>query len=265
MAYLTFGEAGAPLTVVVPGLTDGLAPVFDEAGREAVSDPPPAFRDRHVVVVSHRDPAPSGLGTKDMARDLARFLQQVVDGTPAVLVGHSMGGMVAQHLAAEHPPLVQRLVLSSTVSCADEVFSSRLRRWEELIVQQSWRDFYRDALDASFVGGARWLQRALLRLRRAHAPDPYLAERHLVMSRACREHDARSRLGAIGTPTLVLNGLQDVLTRPIRARELAESIPGAKLLLVQGAGHGLPEQRGSAYVRAIRTFLDGGPDQESDP
>lgn len=244
--------------MVVPGLTDGLAPVFTPQGSEAVDAPPAPLRHLRVFVVSHREPLRDGWTTGRMAEDLARFVGDVV-ARPAVIVGHSMGGMVAQHLAARRPDLVDRLVMSSTVPSADPVFNARLERWDELLRDEEWRAFYRDAVDTSFTGWQRRWRRLALRVTRAEAPDAELVRRHLVLSAACRHHDATDVLADIAAPTLVLAGRQDELTRPERARELADRITGARLLLIERSGHGLPDQRGRAYARAIRRFLDGTP------
>jgi pimeloyl-ACP methyl ester carboxylesterase len=209
-----------------------------------------------VLVVSHRRPMPEVISTPTMGEDLATFLD--ADGAGSyVLVGHSMGGMVCQHLAASRDDLVGRLVLSSTVPCSDAVFAQRLRHWERLLEEQRWRAFSRDAVDASFVGLGRLWRRLLLRISGVDPFDPELVARHLALSRACREHDALRRLAAITAPALVMVGREDELTRPERARELAAAIEGARLVRIDGAGHGLPEQRGDAYVEAIRGFIDG--------
>lgn len=242
--------------MVVPGLTDGLAPVFTPQGAEAVEAPPAPFRHLRVSVVSHREPLPDGLTTALMAEDLARFVGDVI-GRPTVVVGHSMGGMVAQHLAARRPDLVDRLVMSSTVASADPVFSARLERWEQLLRGEEWRAFYRDAVDTSFTGWQRRWRLLVLRVNRAEAPDTDLVRRHLILSAASRDHDATDVLGDIAAPTLVVAGREDELTRPERARELADRISGARLHLVGRAGHGLPDQRARAYARVIRRFLDG--------
>lgn len=254
MAYLAFGDEDLPLAVVIPGLTDGLAPVHTEAGAAAVEAPPPAFRRFRVLVVSHRDPMPEGWSTKDMADDLADLLRHRAE-RPAILVAHSMGGMVAQHLAAAHPELVDRLVLSSTLPVTDAVFSAVLERWEGRLRDGDFQGFYRDAVDASFVGFGRTWRLVALRFGSTHEPERELVRRHLVLSGACRTHDATEVLGSVGALTLVLNGRDDELTRPERARELVEALPHARLILIDGAGHGLPDQRGRTYAREIRRFL----------
>lgn len=254
LSWLPFGDPDGPVALLAPGLTDGLAPLFHPPAARAAPPPPPPFRRLRVLVASHRRPVPEGWGTDDMAADLAAFVEAVADG-PVVAVGHSMGAMVALHLAGKRPDLVARLVVSAAVGRADAQLSARLTRWERLLDEGRWREFHRDAVDASFVGAERWRRRALLRLHRPDPPPAELVERHLALSAACRSHDATGVLDAIAAPTLVVSGARDALTRPERGRELATAIDDARFLEVPGAGHGVTEQRPRAYARVVADFL----------
>lgn len=259
MSYLRFGESGGPAAIVTPGLTDGLAPVFHEPAAHAVPPPPEPFEAWQVLVVSHRDPVPLGWDTSAMAEDLAGLLDEVVGG-PAVVTGHSMGGMVAQHLAARRPDLVDRLVLSSTLAKADAAFVGRLEHWEELLRNGRWEDFHRDAVRASFAGEERQRQLELLEAGDLEPPPGALVDRHLALSVACKRHDAIGALAEIRCPTLVLAGRHDELTRPDHGRDIATRVPDATLVVLDGAGHGLPEQRSEAYAEVVLSFIAGDVD-----
>jgi len=69
--------------------------------------------------------------------------------------------------------------------------------------------------------------------------------------------DALDRIGAVKVPTLVLVGDQDILTPPWFARELAAAIPGAKLQILEGGGHGffweIPEKVNEAVITFLKT------------
>jgi pimeloyl-ACP methyl ester carboxylesterase len=255
VGLVELGSADGPAVVVVPGLTDGLAPLSEPSALRSLPRPPPALRDRRVLAVTLRHPVEAGATTRDLAGDVATLIDAVV-GAPVVVAGHSMGSMVAQHLAADRPDLVRGLVLSATAARADERLRARLERWEEQLTGGDVRGFLRDALDASLTGTARWRQRLVSRV----LPPPdvaHLVDRHVALSWACRHHDARDRLERIAVPALVLAGDRDPLVPPDRGREVADRLGDAELVVLPGLAHGFPEQGRAAYVRALVAFLDG--------
>lgn len=256
MPYLEFGDpTGAPV-LVLPGLSDGLAPVSDPQARAVMPPSPRELAGYRVLVLSHRHPLPDGATTVELAVDVHRFLDGVV-GQAAIVCGHSLGAMIAQHLAAGWPMQVRRLVLSATLASADEALRSRTARWDELVRAGDWRAFYTDALRVSYTGSELLRRRLALRLLGSGPPDGP-AGRHLALSAACRTHDASRVLGQITAPTLVLAGSHDFLTRPGRALELADLIPDARVRILPGLAHGFPEQARRRYVRHLRQFLAAG-------
>lgn len=256
---LAFGPPEGSPVVVLPGLSDGCAPLSDDGIRAQVSPPPRPLRHHRVLLMSYRHPLPSGPSTEDLAEDAAAVIEQVVGG-PVSVTGHSMGGMVAQHLAASRPELVARLVMSATVATADDALSDQLERWERLLVEGRHRAFVRDAVAVSYTGPELRIRRLLARV--APAPDlsPHV-RRHLALSAACRAHDARDRLQDITAPTLVLAGTEDPLMRLTAVRRLAAALPEARLVELDGLAHGLPEQGRRRYVRELARFLDGPTDE----
>ncbi|MEX1176816.1 MAG: alpha/beta hydrolase, partial [Nitriliruptor sp.] len=253
---MSFGAASGRPVLLLPGLTDGLAPITDPRARQQLGDPPAELLEDHRVhVVSHRFPMTPALTTRTLALDAATLLEQLVD-RPAVIVAHSMGAMVAQHLAADRPDLVDSLVLSCTVGRADASFREALARWEVLVRAGRWREFFADAIDRSYTGSDRLRRRVAQRVLPVEAPDAELQQRHLALTEACRTHDALDRLAGVRAPALVLAGARDEVTGPHHAREIGEVLPSATVEVWDGLGHGLPEQGRARFDRRIRRFLE---------
>lgn len=251
--YLELGDPGGPPVLLLPGLSDGLGPVSDPKARKALPELPRALRRFRVVMASHRHPVPERATTRALAADAVTFIERVMGG-PTILSAHSMGAMVAQHVAADRPDLVRALTLSATVPYADGDLRRIIRRWDDLITAGRWRDFYGDALEVSFTGSDLLRRKLALRLLGAPARD-HLVDRHLALSHACRTHDATDRLQAITCPTLVLAGDQDPIARVERAEQLRDGIRDAELVVLEGYAHGFPEQARDRYVDVLGPFL----------
>lgn len=262
--YVRIGRGGVPLVelgdpagrpaVLLPGLSDGLAPVTEPRTRAMLRDLPLPMEAFRCLALSHRDPIATPITTRRLAEDAAAALADVTD-EPAVVVGHSLGAMVAQHLAVDAPQVVGALVLSATVGRADGQLRRVLARWEDQLRSGDAVAFARDALDTSFTGEERRRRRAALDAADVPRPTRTHVERHLALSGACATHDALDRLEAIACPTLILAGSADEVAPPRHARQLAERIPGAQLEVVDGLGHAFPEQDPERFEALVTAFL----------
>lgn len=253
--WVAVGPEHGPTVVAVPGLTDGLGPLSqDRVRRNVPQEPPRPLRGYRTILLSHRHPVPEDVTTERLAADVAELLDAVADG-PVAVTGHSMGGMVAQHLAAVRPDLVERLVLSATVARADPPVRTIIERWERLVRNRRWREFSLDAIDVSFTGASRVRRRARARLSPSPSSLDDLVDRHVALSRACRTHDARDVLGRIEAPTLVVAGERDPIGTPAHARRIAASLPAARVEVLPRVAHGFPEQAERRYTRLLADFL----------
>lgn len=253
LPWMRLGGADQPVVVAVPGLTDGLMPLSEARTRRAVASVPHVDLPFRLLLLSYRHPLASGATTRDLAADVAGFVREVV-GRPVAVTGHSMGGMVAQWLAADHPDLVTHLALTATAARPDAGMRETLGRWRQQVEQGRWRDFYADADTTSYRGSELRRRRQLL--RRSPAPAvPHLVERHRVLTAACLAHDTTGVVGTIACPTLVLAGGEDPVVAPASARELAEAVPGADLSVLPGLAHGFPEQAPARTYRAVADLM----------
>jgi pimeloyl-ACP methyl ester carboxylesterase len=256
LPLLEVGTPGARTLVLLPGLTDGLAPVTVPRAHALYADVPLPLQRTRGLILSYRERVRPGTSTRALAADLAVVLERRLD-EPAVLVAHSLGGMVAQHLAADRPELVAGLLLSATCARADARLRSVLARWDRWLAAGEQERFRRDAIRASVTGQARHDHLALDAAAQVPAASPRLVARHLVLSAACAGHDASGRLGAIDAPSLVLAGGRDELIDPAAARQLARTLPHASFARFDDLGHGFPEQARGPFQAHVSRFLAG--------
>lgn len=251
---LALGVRRGPPAVLLPGLTDALAPVTDPRTQALLGQVPVPMARFQGLVLSHRVPTGPAVTTRALAHDVAGLLRRRLD-RPALVIAHSMGTMVAQHLAIDHPELVGALVLSAATAYADPQLRAVLARWETLVRARDGAALARAAVQASFTPPA--LDEHLALIAAAPPPDPDAAQvaRHLALSAAAVGHDSRSGLGRIGVPTLVLAAGADPVVAPACSWELARAVTGARYVRLDGLAHGFPEQAPDRYAAAVLPFL----------
>ncbi len=226
---------------------------------------PALARHFRTITYDHRgvgasDPATPGYGIGDLAADAAGLLDSLgVDR--AHVIGLSMGGYVAQTLAIEHPERVGRLVLCSTSFGGPEAIAPQPAVWRDYVGLRGRPpdEAARLVLRYHFGPGFPEEQPRLAAL----AAQSYLlraepAESIAAQALACARFDESTRVGAIGAATLVCHGTEDLILPVENARLLAARIPGAGLILYEGAGHAFVIERARKFNRDVLEFLAAG-------
>jgi pimeloyl-ACP methyl ester carboxylesterase len=171
----------------------------------------------------------------------------------ASLVGVSMGGMIAQHFAADYPQMLEKLVLVVTCARPNSILLESLEEWTDCVrrndhtalMESNVRRIYSD----SYYRKNRWMIPVTGKLTK---PKSY--DRFLTQAEACRSHDAYDRLISIQAPTLVMGGQQDHALGGEASREIAARIPGAELQMYPQWGHSLYEEY-KDFLLAVTEFL----------
>ncbi len=280
--YESFGSESDPTLLLIMGL-----------GMQLVAWPEPFCRDLaarglHVIRYDNRD---TGFSTKfddaevpgiaslllrrtlhlplrvpytlrDMADDAAGLLD-ALDVEAAHVVGASMGGMIAQNLAVQHPPRVASLTSIMSTSGkralpgADPLVSRHLFRSRpagndrETIIAFNMRTIELIGSPAYPIEGEKLRELASRGFDRCYYPAGI--GRHIAA--IIEDGDRRRRLHKIMAPTLVIHGREDRLVPLAGGIDTAENVPGAELEIIDGMGHNLPEELWPRLVDLIAAHV----------
>ncbi len=219
-------------------------------------------RDFELILYDHRGVGASTrlrgpVTIREMAGDAAGLLH-ALELDSAHVLGISMGSMIAQELALAEPHLLRTLTLGCTycggpgsVHTGEQVLT---RMGEaiasgvaERIIRASWEANVSPAFAADDDAWARFLE---ISLRRRVSLEVIVAQ-----TQACVAHDASARLHEIALPTQIVHGTVDQVLPVRNGHIVAESIPGARLELLDGVGHLFFWERPEHSAELLRTHV----------
>jgi pimeloyl-ACP methyl ester carboxylesterase len=285
ICYETFGDPADPAMLLIMGLATQMVAWHDEFCAELAGrgffvirhDNRDVGRSTHLDgarqptlwQITRRDPRCAAYSLADMAADSVGVLDHL-GIERAHVVGASMGGMIAQTIAIRFPQRVLSLVsiMSNTGSFwtgqpAVGMYALLLRpapRERERYIQHGvdvfvkigGKGFEPDVEDLRDIA-----ERSYDRGHDAAGPNRQLAA--IVADRG-----RQAALRQVTAPTTVIHGGDDKLVRPSGGRATAKAIPGARLVQIEGMGHGLPRGAWSQILAAIAgnaARADGAPSQ----
>jgi len=220
-------------------------PVLAQAGFRPIAPDAPGFG------ASRYDGR--GWTTRRVAAQLAELLRGL-SPRPAHVVGLSMGGVLAQQFAHDHPELTRKLVLVSSFAV---LRPDSLSGWLYFL-QRAAAVLTRDLEGQAHIVAGRVFpgqDNAQLRdllVRSILQSDP---RAYRGAMRSLAGFDSRRWLSRIEAPTLVISGELDTTVSPLRQRLLGARIPGARLVVVAGAGHAVPVDQAESFNRLLLEFL----------
>lgn len=252
---LLINGLGSPLVAFEPGLVELLV----ERGLAVAR-----FDNRDVGRSDRVERGPAGQPTPYTIVDMAEDTVAVLDAlgwASAHVVGQSMGGMIAQRVAIDHPDRVRSLTPFMTSSGksgfgrpSDEAMAAMLRPAPTELAD--WLDF-RVETEKVWASPAQWSEtwvRAKSGAMWDHGIDPAGAVRQFRAIGAAGSRDAE--LADLRVPTMVLHGSEDTLIRSDAGRHLADVIPGARYHEIDGLGHDLPPGLWAPIVELVAGFVD---------
>lgn len=223
-------------------------------------------QERTVIVFDNR-----GVGQSDKpvgpysAYQLADDTVGLISGlgfSKATMMGHSMGGFVAQALALKHPELVDRLILSATNFGGPRhvpITAEAMAVLSDLSSPPEER--FRHGLVVSTAPGfaeahpeiiSEWLE---YRHQNPIEPAPYQAQMAIGLSLMPEAAAFEHHLKNLTIPTLILSGKYDLVVPPANAKLLAEHIPHSQVYILPSSGHFFPIEIPEKASKVVLDFL----------
>ncbi|MCD6046968.1 MAG: alpha/beta hydrolase fold protein [Gammaproteobacteria bacterium] len=195
--------------------------------------------------------------TYDMMEDVVRQMD-ALDIEQAHILGHSLGGAVAQLLAIHHPKRVKKLLLI----CTRAFFGKKSVFQYDLIIKYLEMGLPRELLIQNlflFLFGTTFFEdekraKDLIHLTALMPPNMTLHNYRLQVQAAMR-HDSREKLHKINAPTLVMIGAEDVICLPKYSLQLSSAIPLAETIVLENAGHMPFVEAETLFIENIVNFL----------
>jgi pimeloyl-ACP methyl ester carboxylesterase len=263
LAYRRFGaDKGVPLLFIPhyragmdhwdPAVTDGFA------------------RSRPVILFDNAGVSGSSGETPDTMEAMADRAADFVGalGLPIVdVLGHSIGGYIAQTLALRHPKIARRLILAGTGPRGGEPSKDpKIREWGDSTDPETGESsleaflylFFRPSPTSQAAGEAFW-QRRHLRKHDADRPSTaqtMAAQRAAIIAWSKITGERYAELSGIRQPTLVVNGNDDIMIPTINSYNLSQKISGAQLIIYPDSGHGALFQFSELFVAQGTMFLE---------
>ncbi len=278
LCYQTFGDPEAEPILLVMGLggpmtwwDSDLCRMLAAEGFYVIRydnrDSGRSTRIRARVTRGHLIRAFSGRRTKapysmsDLAGDAVALLDHL-GLESAHVAGVSMGGMIAQTVAIEHPRRVRSLTSIMSTTGKRTVGWQDPRLLPSLIApRKAGRESYVETSVAFWdvigspaypVDPERLAERAGETFDRGYSASGMLRQMQAILG----QPDRSQRLRSLRVPALVVHGLADKMVHVSGGRSTAAAIPGAELLLVEGMGHDLPPELYETFVEAIARTAD---------
>lgn len=200
------------------------------------------------------DAPPGPYRPDDFSNDLLHLLDALqIERTH--LAGVSMGGVIAQRFALDYSSRLLSLVLVSTSSEVGPRAVAMRRRLADQVEERGFDERNSDASRAfspTFAAQHPELVRRMGEVTRACDPKAYAAA-----ARAVAEYCWTFELEHVTTPTLILQGLDDLLTPPGGSVRMSRALPHSRLLMIPQAGHYLPLEQPSLFINCVLAFTAG--------
>lgn len=256
-AYRAFGkQAGVPLIFLqhFTGTMDNWDPAITNA----------MAQNRYVILFNNKGVASSEGKTpgsvSEMAKDAIDFIEAL--GYEQVdLLGFSLGGFIAQEIAANRPSLVRKLILAGTGPIGSEGITQL-----EAVINEGVKDGPENALinlfftksEEGISAGRAFMKRLGLRTTDRDIPASGITistQAEAIINYGYQQNNGHQQLAAIKHPVLIVNGTSDLIVPTINSFTLSQHLLNSKLVIWSNAGHGGLFQYYDDFNREAEIFL----------
>lgn len=207
--------------------------------------------------VSRTSTTDTEISMQKIADDCVALIRHL--GLPSVhILGHSMGGFVAQDIAIRYPEVVDKLILEGTVSKNSQRNNDLFADWATSLASGMnpalwYRNIFYWIFCAHFFENEQAVRTAVR--FSVEYPYPLDAVAFGNQVKAIAEFNSTELLSHIRSKTLVIAGKEDILFPPDDCAQLAQAIPGASFLLMNGAAHSIHVEKPKAFADCVLDFL----------
>lgn len=208
-----------------------------------------------LYMLSRKPNLPQGYTAQDMSDDFAEMIRRDI-GKPVHVMGISSGGSSALHFGADHPDLLNKLVLAFTAHRMTEHGIKSCATWRDLALAGNWLELY-ESMGLAIVEGQMpdWIVKPMMRnFGAAVLGQPKSGMDFAILLDADINLDVYEKLPKISVPTLVIGGDKDPFYSQDLMRETQSCIPNAKLEFLNG-GHSAMKSQSKAFEAAVLRFL----------
>ena len=258
--YETFGDPADPALLLINGMTSQCIFYPEEWCELFVATGLFVIRMDNRDVGLSSDCAGVSYSLAEMAHDCVAVLDACNVGR-AHVHGLSLGGMIAQTLAINHPDRVLSLTSVMSSSGENEYRKSdpavqRLLNQPSPTTPDQYIDQHIEGLRAygspKFADENRWRRDATAAVERSFRPDGPARQYRAAIASGSRETGLR----ALRIPTLVMHGSHDALIYPVAGRRTAALVRGARFVLLDGLGHDYPPQMWNLWTGLVSAHIN---------
>ncbi len=251
MDYIRFGS-GEKSFVIIPGLSIHSVMGLEDMIAEAYKD---FAKDYTVYVFDRAKNIKAGYTVREMAADTAKAME-ALGIEKAHVFGASQGGMIAMYLAIDHPELVHKMILGSTLAKPNETFNQAAREWNRLAKEQDETALVESFVDRVFSEETlKDYRQALIKMNMGITEEEF--QRIAILTEACKNFNCYEELSNIKCPTLVIGSRGDKVVTAEGSEQIAEALSCELYIYEDIYGHAVYDEAPDYKQRCLDFFAKG--------